>query len=234
MTHGELKKARRYAPFILFQACFLPLTLKVSKDIEQAKFLNQFIVPVLALLAAFVYVGLDLRSGYWEEELDDHVRKQIREALLGMVPADLNVTDVERQQLTSEIMKTLTGVFWEAVDRNQVLKTQKEHFYANGALYTTSIDVLLIGVFAALVYSVAAFLQDNAFFGYVAAAFLAASVFSGWLVKPKARRRHMKLSAEQIDVVRRGEGAAIAARFREIINDWRAQRAAAQVDNEGG
>ena len=170
MTLGELQWWRKIVPFFVFTFCILPWFVIKSPAVAQAAVPLKVIVSALAELAAFFYVTLDARRPLWKGENEAYVGRQIRAGLLGMLPEDLGVTDVERRDLAQrEIFRTLTGVFWEAVDRNPVLISHKEHFYSNGLEYTTSIDVYLICGFSGFCYAVASLVLADVRQAYVAA-----------------------------------------------------------------
>lgn len=224
MTYGDLEKWRKYVPFLIFSACIVPWALMRSKSLDEAKLYNELIIPLLAIVAAFVYVGLDCRKVPWKREIDAHVGNQIRKGLLDMVPRDLEVTEDEKHGLQGEIFKDLTGVFWEAIDRSDVLRSHKEHFYSNGIVYSTSIDVFLICSFVGFVYALASLAARNASLAYVAASLVAIGLFSRAFVTPRARADHLKLSTEQLELVGREQGDFVSGRFRKIIGDWRRER----------
>lgn len=226
MTLGDLQKSRKTVPYFIFVACLLPWFLVRSKSLTAADLPVKIIVPAVALACAFFYVTLDLRRSRWREEMDAYVGKQIRAALLDMVPRDLDVTEDEKSELAkSEVYRELTGVFWEAVDRNEVLKSHKEHFYSNGIVYSTSIDVFLICGFAGFCYAAAALVLADVSQTYVAAFLIAAALVSRVLAIPRARQQHMILSTEQLDLLHREESDFVSQRFREIVLGWRRARA---------
>jgi hypothetical protein len=224
MTHAELDKWRKYVPFALFGLCIFPWFLFRSKSLAEAKLANELIVPILAMVAAFFYVGLDLRRPYWKREVEAHVGKQIREALLDMIPKDLAVTEGERQNLKGEVFRELTGVFWEAIDGSEALKSHKEHFYSNGIVYSTSLDVYLICSFAGLIYAVMSLVSANVSLAYVSAALIIVALVSRVWITPRRRAIHMALSREQLDFLRREQSDFVCDRFREIVTSWRLKR----------
>lgn len=225
MTHSDLEASRKRIPFFIVAFCLLPWFLMRSDNLAQAKLANELIVPGLAVLAAFFYVGLDLRGPHWKWEIDTHLGKQIRAVLLDLIPNDLDVTESERRDLDHwAVFRKLTGVFWEAVDRSDVLRSQKEHFYSNGIVYSTSIDVFLICGFGGFCYAVASIVTRQANLAYVGCCLIAIAVASKTFVTPRARERHLELSAEQLDLLRRDQGEFVSNRFRDIIIGWRRTR----------
>jgi hypothetical protein len=225
MTLSELGAWRKRVPWFIFSLCVLPWIFIKSKNIAEAKLYSETVVPIAALIATYFYTGSDFRKSMWKSEIDAHVGKQIENALLPMVPKDLAITESEKQDLLKrEIFKELTGVFWEAVDRSDRLRSHKEHFYSNGIVYSTSIDVFLIGGVAGFVYAVASLITRKVDLAYVAALFIAVALASRILVTPRRRARHLVLSAEQLDLLRREQSEFVSSRFREIIVGWRRDR----------
>lgn len=226
MTLADLQVWRKRVPFFVFSACLLPWFLVRSKSLAEAELPNKIIVPTLALLGAFFYVSLDLRRSRWKREIDMYVGKQIRAGLLNMVPKNLDVTESERCELAkSEVFKELTGVFWEAVDRSELLRSHKEHFYSNGIVYSTSIDVFLICGFSGFCYAVASLVLADISQAYVAAFLIVIALACRVLAIPRARQLHMMLSTEQLDLLRREESDFVSKRFQEIVVGWRRARA---------
>lgn len=224
MTQSELNKLRNYVPFAIFGFCVLPWFLVRYKTLADVKLVNELIVPVLAVILAFLYVGLDVRRPFWKREIESHVGKQIQRGVLDMVPDDLALREEERQELLRrEVFRDLTGVFWEAVDQSPILRSHKEHFYSNGIVYSTSIDVYLICSLAGLAYGVASLATGEHNLAYVAVAAIAMALVSRLFVTPQRRRIHLALSAEQLDLLRREQSDFVSNRFREIITGWRSR-----------
>jgi hypothetical protein len=135
------------------------------------------------------------------------------------------VSQGERDQLArSEVYKELTGVFWEAVDQSPVLLTHKEHFYSNGIEYSTAIDAYLMCGFFGFCYSIASVVLTDVVLSYVAAALIVIALLCRFLAIPHARGRHLTLSSEQLELLRRERGGFVAERFREIVLGWRRAR----------
>ncbi len=219
---SELHKARWTFPYFIFLACLVPIFVLPSKSLNEADLRIKVIATVAALLLCAAYVGLGIRKSRWKREMNRYVGKQIRASLLDMIPTDLEVTADERSQLgDTQIYQALTGVFWEAIDRNELLKSHKEHFYANGVIYSTAIDVYLICGFAGFCYAVAAVLGSDTSLACTAAVLLLSAIVSIAFALPRARRDHLKLSAEQLDLLRREQGDFVSKRYREIVVGWR-------------
>jgi hypothetical protein len=224
MTLSELGKWRKAVPLFLFGFCILPWFLLRSKSLADAKLSNEIVVPSVATFAAFFYVAFDLRRPLWTREMDAHVNKQIQRSVLDMIPKDLAVTECEKQDLKGEVLKKLTGVFWEAVERSDILRSHKEHFYSNGIVYSTSLDLYLIGAFVGCLYAVVSYITRKADAGYVGAMLIAIALASKHLALPRIRARHLELSVEQLDLLRREQLEFVSGRFREIISGWRRNR----------
>ena len=226
MTKSELDTWRKRAPWFIFTIGLAPYFIITAKDFEAAKRLTELIVPFIAAVATYFYVGLGIRSSMWKREMDAHVGKQIREALLDMVPKDLKVTAEERTELAErEVYRKLTGVFWEAVEDNEMLRSHKEHFYSNGSIYSTSLDVFIIGFILAAVYAIASALGPNSELLYLAMWCAAIGLGSRMFVTRHSRKVHLDLSNEQLDFLRRERGDFVSDRFRSIVIGWRSKSA---------
>jgi Flp pilus assembly protein TadB len=222
MTRSDLFTWRKRAPVFIFGVCLLPWVVLNAKNLDEAKLLSELVLPVIAVIAGFFYVGLDISRSRWKSEQEAHVGKQIREALIDMVPKDLGVTESEKKALAErEVFRDLTGVFWEAVDGNQSLRSLKEHFFSNGIVYSISIDVYLICGFFAFLYAVASLLTRRPEFAYVAILCVSVALLSRFWVTPTKRKRHLELSAEQLELLRREQSDFVSRRFRDIIIGWR-------------
>ena len=223
MTLSELHKWRKQVPFYIFALCTLLGIVAAAKTLADVKSYSEIIVPCAAALA-FFYVGLGIGARVWRREIDAHVGEWIREGLFGMIPADLAVTRAEMEApLRREALGDLTGVFWEAVEENDVLRSQKEHFYSNGAVYSTAIDVFVICGFAGLAYLIAFLLTGERGFAWLSGVLVLIAVASRAFVVPSKRARHLDLCDEQLKLMRREQSAFVAERFRQIILNLRSR-----------
>ncbi len=224
MTKSELDKYRKIAPAAISGLCILPWYLVRSSSLADAKLANDFIVPALAIVLAFLYVGLNIRKPWWNKENDANVRRQIRDGLIRLVPKDLALTEEERGRLDDEVFRELTGVFWEAIDGSDVLRAQKEFFYSNGVVYSTAIDVTLISSFFAVLYCLASAYFSEVRLFYAALVLFGVALISRVSIIPRARAQHMLLSHQQLELLERDRSAFVADRFRSIVTRWRRNR----------
>ncbi len=156
--------------------------------------------------------------------MGQYVGVQIRNSLIGLVPQELAITADERERLAnSEIYKQLTGVFWEAVDQDELLSKLKEHFYSNGIIYSTAIDVFLLFMAFGFCYVTGWLVLNDIALLYPAGFLIFVALIAKWIAIPRARRRHLELSAEQLDLLKRRKGDFVAERFRQIVSAWRTQ-----------
>jgi len=227
MSSDDLDKYRKYAPFFIFELCAAPWFLVNSKSLADAKTASDVLAPIIAAVAAFFYVGLGLGRRVWTREIDNHVGQQIRNGILGMIPDDLSVTEDEKRSLSGEVLKELTGIFWEVVDQSNLLVSEKGHFYSNGLVYSLSIDVFLIGCFTGLVYWVACIVTGTAGFAFAGGILILIGILSRAFVTPARRAKHLSLSKQQLDVIKRNESQRVADRIRELVLGWRKDKALA-------
>lgn len=225
MPLDELDRWRKRAPFFIFTVCVIPWFWVKAINGEQFKLYYDTLVPVIAGVLCFFYVGLNVRGALWDDEMETHVLPQIRRAILDLVPTDLKITEAEKQRLLEkEIYKKLTGVFWETVDESPKLQAQKQHFYSNGVVYSTSFDVFIICGLSVIFFYFNAALATWLFeFVYVVAILYGIAILSIGVVMPRRRAHHLELSNEQLELIRREHSTSVATKFRAIILEWRAQ-----------
>jgi hypothetical protein len=129
MTLDSLQSRRKALPFLIAIACILPLLVH-SGGLQPVLLRYSLAALAIGLTVPFFYVTLKLREPRWNREQEEHVRAQIRSSLITLIPKDLNVTAEEKNQLESaEIYKTLSGVFWDTINQDELLRAQKEQFY---------------------------------------------------------------------------------------------------------
>lgn len=235
MTKSELDKWRFRAPFLIMSTTLVPIAVALIIDAATQTKVIQIVIIPMCLFMAYVYSAMKWRGYYWRRELDSHVGEKIRSELLALLPGDLNTTDAERQRLREQaVYRKLTGVFWEAIDGDEELRRHKEHFYANGALYTTAIDLYIILLPISLVYSILSMLtpRHSLLFILVSVACLVVSVISRSLIVPACRKRHLELSDEQLDLLKRKRRDFVVERYRDIVTEWRRQGPSADVGGQ--
>lgn len=223
MTKETLETWRNRAPIIILGAFAAPYLLLTGKSLQDVVASYKVFVELGALALGALYVGMDFRRALWHRELRTHIGPQIQDSLLDMLPRDLEVTAEERAILSrQDVYKPLTGVFWEAVARDPELTAHKQHFYANGAKYTTAIDVYILGVCASLCYQ-AAYYFGTRRLGFMGMAFALVSIalISRLAVLPRCRKRHLELSVEQLDLLRRNQRPFVEKRFRDLVLERR-------------
>jgi pimeloyl-ACP methyl ester carboxylesterase len=227
MTLSELQAWRKKVPWLVSLLCAVPWLLLRTHPFSGSRLTGTLFALTVALITPIAYVLLDLRERRWSRENDEHVGAQIKRELIALVPEDIHITPGEREQLIgSEIYKKLTGVFWEALDQSEVMRAQKEHFYSNGFEYSSAIDIFLLLRFFGLCYVlVSVVLRDFPLF-CVGGILILAALFTRWLGVPRARRRHLALSSEQLDWLKREKGQFVRDRFRTLVQGWRDSTAA--------
>jgi pimeloyl-ACP methyl ester carboxylesterase len=221
MTLNGLQLLRKTVPFIITAFCSLPWFLIQTEDFGGGP-ISYSVVLGAALIVPLLYVILKLREPYWNREMDQYVRAQIKDSLITLIPSDINTTSEEREQLVnSEIYKELTGVFWEAVDQSDVLRAHKQHFYSNGLEYSTAIDVFILLRFFAFSYAIGSVIARDISLFLVSLFLISLALIARWFAIPRARHHHLQLSAEQLDLLKREKGDFVADRFRQIVLGWR-------------
>lgn len=221
MTLDSLHSRRKAGPFFIAIACILPLLVH-SGGFQPVLLRFRLGAFAVGLTVAFFYVTLKLREPRWNREQEEHVRAQIRSSLIELIPEDLKVTAEEKKQLeTAEIYRTLSGVFWDTINQDELLRAQKEQFYSNGLEYSTAIDVFLLLRFFGICYLGASLLFGDSVLFIWGTALVGVALAARWIAVPRARRQHLELSTEQLQLLKRQKGDYVSDRFREIVLEWR-------------
>jgi pimeloyl-ACP methyl ester carboxylesterase len=219
MTLNALQLWRKAIPFVISVVCVVPWIGARAQSMRECALILTF-----ALAIAFLYVILNIPGPRWEQEMETHVRAQIRSNLITLVPENLYVTSAEREQLAnSEIFKELTGIFWEEIDHNKILRSHKQHFYSNGFAYSTAVDGFLSCIVFGVCYAIAWMILKDIKLLFSAVGLIVVGVICRWLAIPTSRQRHLALSREQLALLKTERGQFIADRFRLIVLKWRAQ-----------
>jgi len=234
MTKSDLEKWRFRTPFFIVSTAVIPIVIVLFGNPDAETRIIQFLVLPVSWLFAFFYSAMKLRDKKWHRELDQHVGAQIRAELLPLIPDSLGVTEEEKERLKKwEIFKKLTGVFWEAIDSDDELVRQKEHFYANGVYYTAAIDLYIISPGMSLIYFCVWLLTGDALLVIGGFLCLLVAPLSRIVLLPRIRQHHLDLSNEQLDQVKRKKRDFISDRFRSIVIEWRAEKAAEPPRHRG-
>jgi O-acetyl-ADP-ribose deacetylase (regulator of RNase III) len=213
--------------------CIVPWFVTRQTDFSSTHSIGALAVVGLGIGTAYFYNVLDIRGSRWRREMDQYLGTPIRAALISLAPADLNLTDEERDRLLqSEIYKELNGVFWEAVERSAVLTAQKPHFYSNGFGYSTALDVYLLLRFFGVLYGLFAVLLNEPWLFVIGLCLTAFSMLTKWLGFSHARRRHLALSQQQLETIRREQRDFVAGQFRTIVEGWRNAGSISNPTNE--
>ena len=221
MTLNSLQFWRKALPFFIATVCIIPLLVH-SGGLDSISLRYTLGASAIALIVPFFYVTLKMREPRWNREQEEHVRSQIRGSLITLIPEDLGVTAEEQQQLVrAEIYKDLNGVFWQTINQDELLRSQKEHFYSNGLEYSTAIDVFLLLRFFGICYLGISLLFGDFVLFLWGVTLVAVALAARWLAIPRVRRKHLELSVEQLDLLKREKGDYVSGRFREIVLEWR-------------
>ena len=221
MTLSALQIWRKTIPFFLSVVCVLPWTLVRPDAFSQVQIPSAIAILAFALVIAFFYVTLKLREPRWKRENKEYVGEQVKNALLDLIPADLDITPAERVQLAkSEVGKNLDGVLWRAIQQSDVLRAQKEHFYSNGLEYTSVIDVYLLCRFFGICHLAASLILGDLWPFVIGASEISVALIAWWLAIPRTRRAHLNLSAQQLELLRQEQREFVEERFRQIVLGW--------------
>lgn len=218
----DLRKWRSNSPRIIALLCIAPLAVRLGLLAFDEKLVWSILVPAFGLVVLYFYEALDLRGPLWKEEMNEHVGKQIKDKLIELIPPELTLTEQERQHLRDkEIMKRITGVFWEAIDADSQLAGHKEAFYNNGKFYSTAFDLVIICGPLGFLYLIGLNFDISVFYVVMSVTLLSVALFAWYCLIPKLRAKHLELSAEQLDQLKRKQGAFVRENFERLITEMR-------------
>jgi hypothetical protein len=230
MTLSELQSGRRVSPWVISLLCIAPWFAVRQEDLSLARGVVTLALVGFGVVTAYFYGALDVRGPRWSREMDRYLGTPIREALIPLAPSDLKLSEEERERLLrTEIYKELTGVFWQAVERNPVLAAQKQHFYSNGFLYSTALDVYILLRFFGAFYAIFAVILNSSTLFLVGLALMGIGFVTRSIGFSRARDHHLLLLGQQLDTLKSEEGNFVAARFRAIVKGWRQTGTAAEA-----
>ena len=225
MKREALENLRWVAPVVIATAAATPAFFFVGGTDPVQDKLAKYALPLVGLLVGACYTGLEMRSNRWKAELATHVGVIIQDRLMQMLPEDLDVTESERRELRSrEVIKTISGIFWETVDADEQLKAHKEFFYTNGAIYSTSIDAYILLPVIGFCYLMLCFVGYGMVHLAFSAVCISLALLARYKVLPVRRQIHVELVQEQMDLIARLHRQDVEDRFREIVVKWRRER----------
>jgi len=225
MTREELMKWRRNAPRAIASFAVVPLAYRLGFFASMEKFLLNILLPAFGYAFWLVYDAMGPREALWNREMDEHINSRILKRIEALYPADLGLSPEEREFLRQhELKNRISGVFWETIDKDQELKDTKPWFFENGLRYSTAFDLFIILGLFGFAYLVGLMFSPSAFYVIVALAYMLSAIVAWYCLIPLYRRKHQALSDEQMAMIVRKRGAAVAETVTEIIAKRRSGR----------
>ncbi|MBN2134453.1 MAG: hypothetical protein JW737_01860, partial [Acidobacteria bacterium] len=162
MNLSSLKKWRMIIPFSIHLLSLSVIFILINDSIDKVEKVIRYLLYPGCILLGFFYIVFDIRDLIWKKEKENYVGSQIKSELIKLVPKSLKCTEQEKEELKDqEIWRELNGIYWDIIDNDSVLKEGKAHFYSNGILYTTVIDVFIILGFISLLCFIYYFFENN-------------------------------------------------------------------------
>lgn len=221
MNLEDLRAYRRRAPGVLIVLGSLPLVAYFTEIDPRKNLADSTVAVVAALFCSHLYTALRIRNKVWRSELDANVGAQIEESILSLAPADLNMSKSEETFVRSNVRRRTTGIFWQAVDRDDRMRDKKSFFYENGQDYTTAVDLFLIAGFYVPVSGVFFLATQNTRFLWCVGVYAAIALFAVFVLLPAARREHIKLSREQLAEVKQFQVTFVSERIVQLVDQYR-------------
>ncbi len=198
MDKTTLKIVRLVAPGVIILVGLLPyLKLQDLKSVSDA--LPDGIFYVLLTFAAVVvggvYYGLDIRGLLWK----GFVRRCHDNVWAKMIQQHWQ--DPSIQSVIDHLdNKKAMRIFYNILDNDSSLKDQAHDVRLNGAVLSTIIDCIIIGVPFAISYILAFLLTKYHIFLWCVIIVLLLHLFL-WLLKSRISEKHIKLENEQLAVI---------------------------------
>jgi len=221
MNLEDLRTYRRRAPGVLIVLGALPLVAYFTEIDPRENLADSTVAVVATLFCSHLYTALRMRNKVWRWELDAHVGAQIEKSILSLAPASLEMSDPEREFVRSNVRGRTSGIFWQAIDRDERMRDKKSFFYENGQDYTTAVDLLLIAGFYVPVGVIFFIATQNTRFLWCVFVYVAIALFSALVLLPAARREHIKLSKEQLSEVKQFQAPFVAERIAQLVDQFR-------------
>lgn len=184
---------------ILFSVFTWPI-LKDSVLSIELPIIGDLTLPVIVGgLLGWLYESFRFRDVVWKPEISRYVGSLIRSRLKNWIPMSLNLTEEEFSRIyRRDIIKSSTGIYWRAVDRDESMAALKERFFENGLRYSTCFDIILICVPASLVFLTLYFFDGNSFWSWWIYGSGMAVIIAAASIKI-FRNRHIELTNEQLE-----------------------------------
>lgn len=200
MSKETLKTLRILVPGAMLYIVFLPLFKGSINPLHIFATLNSlkdlFYLFGVILLGGLYYI-FDLRGYILRPELQ-HIHFNIQQRLLNPFRDD-PVFSASSDKLRQG--RTLLDIFYSLVDNDESLKERAKSVYLNGLVWTTVMDISMIGVIAAVFY--ASFALGAWRVDYLAAALCMGTLaaVSYWALLPRVTQKHIALSDEQLEYI---------------------------------
>ena len=196
-----LKDFRFKAPGAIVAIASLPwLFINIKNGSIEFNTAKNIIYPLTALIFSILYISFKWRDPLWNEELDNTVRKQIKNEMTRMIEARLTLNKDERNYIyDKKVFNDLNGLFWNTIANDQSMNTQKEKFYQNGRWYSTWMDIFIIYSILGYLYIALAGISYSTPYLSTGVGLLLISLFAWYCFIPIYRKEHLRLSKLQLE-----------------------------------
>lgn len=218
MTLSTLKRIRIIVPGALFAIVLIPAisggldeTIKALQSFDIGKGLYLLVVPVLG----GIYYALKVRMLVYRPELLK-VNQNIKDTLTApFVGTTMSPSQAESIKESTAFMGLY---FYYFVDKDESLKEKASNVRANGAIWTSAADAVVIFGFAAILYVFLGIAMSE--LDFVISAVLATLLggFSFLLLK-RLTQQHLALSNEQLELILADYRGELQTRFQKAVSE---------------
>ena len=201
MDIGTLKKLRAVVPGTLLIAGLIPLytfwTGKPISSIQGADLVSAGVAGIAAYAIGAIYSSFCWRA-IFNGRSHARIGANIKHRLLA-IGRTQPLADARREELLSG--KELMDVFYALVDSNETLKVRAKMVYENGLYWSSVPDCVVLGTMFAALYFPLWLMSDYRPFLDWAVVASAVALLAGFVLHPRAEKKHIHLSNDQLDFI---------------------------------
>jgi hypothetical protein len=202
MEQETLHKLRMIMPGLIL---LIVLFFLFQPDVDATKLLNQSVSEdsVLYIVAAIAVIGMGVT--YYLLNLRKYAMKNPLEKIRENIERELLRPFLNNEKISggsSELKKDrkLMNIFYGFVDNDKSLEKRSKEVYLNGLILSTTADIRIISLFAAVLYLIVwrnTQTTQYLFFTEISVAVL----ISTFIIMPLVTKKHIELSNLQLELI---------------------------------
>lgn len=161
-------------------------------------------------LFGILYYALDLRGKIWRNKFLPDVHTNIFDSLL----SGRNYTQSQEQKIRDK--KNLTHIFYSFIDNDASLTNKSKDVYANGYVASTVCDIIVVGGFFTLLYTITGIITSTWHY-YSFAAFSIAVIALCTFLLIRVRKKHVELSNDQLFYIKQKYSNELTQKLNELL-----------------